>query len=78
ITDGGWRAVALHKCDEGQDRWELYNTGVDFAESVDLAARHPQELERLKRLWDQEWAKYGSGPRPPTDLVCRFARYFEH
>ena len=78
ITDGGWRAVALHKCDEGQDRWELYNTDVDFAESVDLAARHPQELARLKRLWDQEWSKYGSGPRHSTDLVCRFARYFEH
>ena len=76
--NGGWRAVALHKCDEGQDRWELYNTDVDFAESVDLAARHPQELERLKRLWDQEWGKYGSGARPSTDLVCRFARYFEH
>jgi arylsulfatase len=78
ITDGGWRAVALYKCDEGQDRWELYNTDVDFAESVDLAARHPQELARLQRLWDQEWAKYGSGARPSTDLVCRFARYFEH
>ena len=78
ITDGGWRAVALHKCDEGQDRWELYNTDVDFAESVDLAARHPQELARLKRLWDQEWGKYGSGPRTSADLVCRFARYFEH
>lgn len=78
ITDGGWRAVALYKCDEGQDRWELYNSDVDFAESVDLAARYPQELARLRRLWDQEWAKYGSGPRPSTDLVCRFARYFEH
>lgn len=78
ITDSGWRAVALYKCDEGQDRWELYNTDVDFAESVDLAARHPQELARLQRLWDQEWGKYGSGARPSTDLVCRFARYFEH
>ncbi|CAN7264456.1 arylsulfatase [Phenylobacterium sp. LjRoot164] len=78
ITDGGWRAVALYKCDEGQDRWELYNTDVDFAESVDLAARHPQELARLQRLWDQEWGKYGSAERPSTDLVCRFARYFEH
>jgi len=78
ITDGAWRAVALYKCDEGQDRWELYNTDVDFAESVDLAARHPQELARLQRLWDQEWGKYGSAQRTPTDLVCRFARYFEH
>jgi arylsulfatase len=80
ITDGGWRAVAMHKCGTPfeADRWELYNTDVDYAETTDLAQRHPQVLARLQRLWAQEWERYGSGPlAQPSDLLCRFARYFE-
>jgi len=80
ITDGGWRAVAMHKCGTPfeADRWELYNTDVDYAETTDLAQRHPQVLARLQRLWGQEWERYGSGPlAQPSDLLCRFARYFD-
>ncbi|WP_312162614.1 arylsulfatase [Phenylobacterium sp.] len=79
ITDGGWRAVAMHRCGSAfeEDRWELYNTDVDYAESVDLAQRHPEVLARLQRLWAQEWDRYGSGPlAQPPELLCRFARYF--
>lgn len=80
ITDGGWRAVAIHNCESSfdEDRWELFNTDVDYAESVDLAQRHPEVLARMQRLWAQEWERYGSGPmtqRPPA-LLCRLTRSF--
>lgn len=80
ITDGGWRAVAIHNCESSfdEDRWELFNTDVDYAETVDLAQRHPEVLARMQRLWAQEWARYGSGPmtqRPPA-LLCRLTRSF--
>lgn len=79
ITDGGWRAVAMHKCGSPfeEDRWELFNIDVDYSESVDLAQRHPEVLARMQRLWAQEWERYGSGPMlEPSDLLCRFARQF--
>ncbi|KQW70416.1 sulfatase [Phenylobacterium sp. Root77] len=79
ITDGGWRAVAMHKCGSpfDEDRWELFNIDVDYSESVDLAQRHPEVLARMQRLWAQEWERYGSGPMlEPSDLLCRFARQF--
>ena len=60
-------------------------TSYNLADLTDTARQHlvnvrlvDQELARLQRLWDQEWGKYGAGPQPPADLVCRFARYFEH
>jgi hypothetical protein len=34
----------------------------DFSESTDLAAAEPERLERMKRLWWQEAAKYGALP----------------
>src|SRR5699024_11779312 len=37
--------------------WELYDTSVDWSQSRDLAAEHPELLERLKRP--------SSSPRPP-------------
>ncbi|NBC35064.1 sulfatase-like hydrolase/transferase [Novosphingobium sp. FSY-8] len=56
ITDGRWRAVAVHK--QGtpfdQDRWMLFDTVTDFAEANDLAARYPARLAAMKALW---WAQ---------------------
>jgi len=80
ITSGGWRAVAMHQCGTpfAADRWELFNTDVDFAESVDLSARRPDVLARLQRLWAREWDRYGSGPlTEPSPMVCRFARHYD-
>jgi len=63
----GWKAVTLHanrmpwdvnvvKPFE-DDVWELYNVEEDFSESTDLAAKHPQKLEELKAIFEEEaWA----------------------
>ena len=33
------------------DRWELYNVNEDFSQSADLAAKHPEKLNELKKLF---------------------------
>lgn len=62
IWQDGWKAVAVHapltnvgKFD--QDKWELYHTDVDRAESVDLAKKFPEKLEDLKKLYLEEAIK---------------------
>lgn len=64
ITSGHWRALAVHKqlTDFATDKWELYNTEIDFSESTDLAARYPEKLEELKKLWWSEARKYSAPP----------------
>ena len=56
IWADGWVAVAWHKKDTSwdEDRWELYHTDVDFAQSDDLAAKHPEKLKALIALWQEE------------------------
>jgi arylsulfatase len=73
ITDGPWRAVALHDCSSGydQDKWMLFNTAIDFSESTDLAASRPQTLARLKALWTEEWDTYVGRPiTQPAPNIC--------
>ncbi len=40
--------------DPDKDKWELYNLDDDFSEANDLAAKHPQKLAELKKLFWQE------------------------
>lgn len=67
IWADGWKAVTLHanrmpwnvnaRLDFSKDKWELYNTAKDFSESTDLAEKHPEKLEELKKMFDEEaWA----------------------
>jgi arylsulfatase len=51
VRDGDWKLVAL----QGKP-WELYHLETDRVELIDLAARHPERVERLSRAWDQ-WAE---------------------
>lgn len=37
--------------------WELYNIDEDFAEANNLAARYPDKLRSLQRLWQREAAQ---------------------
>ncbi len=64
IWHNGWAAIAIHTpgADFDHDRWELYHVETDFSESVDLAARHPEKLEQMKKLWWTEAAKNGALP----------------
>jgi len=68
----GWKAVTLH----GQrmpwvigsvtpfedDVWELYHVAEDFSESTDLAEKHPEKLEELKAIFEEEAWKYNVYP----------------
>ncbi|MEO8439107.1 MAG: arylsulfatase [Spartobacteria bacterium] len=60
----GWKAVTIHgnrmpwviggTFPFDKDVWELYDLSKDFSESEDLAAKNPEKLEELKKLWDEE------------------------
>lgn len=52
----GWKAVSSHEKgdDYENDAWRLYHTETDFSESTDLAAQHPEKLDKLCRLWWRE------------------------
>ncbi|MGF7170538.1 arylsulfatase [Sphingobium xanthum] len=80
ITDGQWRAVAMQACgqDHAADRWELYDLASDFSESTDVASRHPTELQRLKALWQSEWASFVTTPLgAPLAFVCERPAMFD-
>ncbi|MFL1382087.1 MULTISPECIES: arylsulfatase [unclassified Nocardiopsis] len=56
IYDDGWLACTLHPPLAGwghfdQDEWELYRLDTDRVQRHNLAAEHPDVLERLKGLW---------------------------
>lgn len=63
----GWKAVTLHGNSMpwdlnstnpfDKDVWELYNVAEDFSESKNLAKEHPEKLEELKEIFEEEaWA----------------------
>lgn len=60
LTDGRWRAVAIHNCTNPftGDQWQLFDTVNDFTESHDLAAKHPEIVARMRSLWNEEWRKH--------------------
>jgi arylsulfatase len=71
IYDQGWIACAQHTFPWRQDfapgnwdkdKWELYNIDEDFSEAKNLAAEHPDKLEALKKIFDEEAQKYGVNP----------------
>lgn len=66
IYDRGWIAAAQHTLPWRQDlapghwendKWELYNIDEDFSEANDLAAKYPEKLAKLKKLFDEEAEK---------------------
>ncbi|GEB58177.1 arylsulfatase [Streptomyces gardneri] len=56
IYHDGWLACTVHPPLSGwggfaHDQWELYNLTKDRAQSTDVAALEPEQLETLKSLW---------------------------
>lgn len=66
IYHDGWVAGTVHKAPwEGKprrpladDEWELYNVNEDFSQSNNLAAKNPEKLAELKKLFMEEAVKY--------------------
>ncbi|MBN8961468.1 MAG: arylsulfatase [Rhizobiales bacterium] len=52
----GWKAVAYHPPGTpfDNDKWELFHLDRDFSEVDDLAAKEPERLAELIRLWWRE------------------------
>ena len=79
----GWKAVTLHakrmpwdlnrRLDFSKDEWELYHVAEDFSESTDLAEKHPEKLEELKKIFDEEAWKYNVYPLH-DDMIARVAK----
>ena len=69
IYHQGWTAVTKHrtpwKADQpgpfDADKWELYEPG-DWTQANDVAAKNPQKLAQLQRLWLIEATKYNVMP----------------
>ncbi len=57
--------------DPDKDKWELYNIDEDFSEANDLAAKHPEKLAELKKLFWEEAEKYHVTP-----LLGGFALFY--
>jgi arylsulfatase A-like enzyme len=72
IWADGWKAVADHAInptfDFSKDKWELFNTDVDFTESKDLAGQYPEKLRELIDLWWHEAGRYGVLPLAESHL----------
>jgi arylsulfatase len=70
IYHRGWVACTAHNPpapgwparDLEDDAWELYDTMTDWTQACDVAARSPEKLEQLKRLFVIEAAKYNVLP----------------
>ena len=82
----GWKAVTIHgnrmpwviagTFPFDKDVWELYNRNEDFSESDDLAAKYPEKLEELKKLWDEEAWRNNIYPLY-DDVASRVAKQFK-
>lgn len=63
IYKDGWKAVTIHAgrmpwelnkvAPFGGDVWELYHIDKDFSEANNLAEKHPEKLEELKKRWEE-------------------------
>ena len=78
----GWKAVTLHGkrmpwvvnsvTPFEEDEWELYNVSEDFSESINLAEKYPEKLEKLIEIFDEEAWKYNVYPLY-DDMIMRMA-----
>lgn len=79
----GWKAVALHAkrmpwdvnvvLPFDQDEWELYHVAKDFSESTNRAAEHPEKLDELKNIFDEEAWKHNVYPLY-DDMIMRLGK----
>lgn len=77
IWADGWKAVSLYQprpwnllTDRGRNpvdtSWSLYHVEEDFNERFDLADKHPEKLEELKALFEEEAKRNNVYPMLPN------------
>ncbi|MEJ2206677.1 MAG: sulfatase-like hydrolase/transferase [Gemmatimonadota bacterium] len=86
IWADGWKAVTLHANrlpwdinvvqPFDQDEWQLYHVARDFSEADEVADEHPEKLEELKQLFDDQARKYHVYPLY-DDMMQRIAKQHE-
>jgi arylsulfatase len=54
IRVGDWKLVAAGK----DAAWELFDLGSDRCETKDLAAKLPEKVRELERLWRKRWDEF--------------------
>ena len=64
LWHGGWKAVSYHPPGTPfeNDKWELFHLDQDFSEVDDLAAREPERLAELIKIWWSEAEKHNVLP----------------
>jgi len=64
LWHAGWKAVAFHPSGTPyeNDKWELFHLDEDFSETNDLAAKQPEKLAALVKLWWEEAEKHNVLP----------------
>jgi hypothetical protein len=60
----GWKAVSYHPPGTPfeNDKWELFHLDKDFSETDDLAAKEPERLAELVKIWWSEAEKHNVLP----------------
>ena len=64
LWHAGWKAVAFHPPGTAyeNDKWELFHLDEDFSETNDLAAKEPERLAALVKLWWEEAERHNVLP----------------
>ena len=81
IWHNGWFANTVHAATPAgwshfeADRWELFHIESDRSQCHDLAAEQPDKLEKLKKLWFDEAAKYNGLPLADLNILETMTRF---
>jgi arylsulfatase len=69
VHDDKWKLVALR-----DEPWELYNMEADRTELNNLSHQHPDQVDRLRRLWET-WAEANQVTPLPQDYQVEYLRH---
>ncbi|MEX1075441.1 MAG: sulfatase-like hydrolase/transferase [Pirellulales bacterium] len=76
VTDGRWKGVRQGSGPKQPERarpTELFDLSVDPSETTDVAAEHPDVVDRLEALMDREHVPHPDWPLPFADAASRRA-----
>ncbi|MDO7835762.1 arylsulfatase [Sphingobium sp. HBC34] len=79
ITQGKWRAIAVHPRDGDFDKdvWQLYDTQADPSENHDLAAVMPARLRAMQALWWREARRFSTPALAEAPKIYRYRERFD-